>query len=189
MPVPVGSVTEFCFVTENIEAAVERWAATMGAGPFVVMEFEPQPGNRYRGGPAKDAFRAAIGFLGTALIELLQPANAAPSIIREVLDVAGEGALHHIYPKIRPLDAKAYDAQCDAYREQGLVEALSLHLPGMGRNAFFDARETIGCFLEVLEFDLPAYTAITERLYALHENWDGREPLRPIDVLMAQEAI
>ncbi|ALR19340.1 VOC family protein [Sphingobium baderi] len=185
MPVPIGSVTEICFVTENIEAAVDRWAKTTGAGPFIVMAFEPSPGNRYRGEPAEDAFRAAIGFLGTTLIELLQPANAAPSIIREVLDVKGEGALHHIYPSIKPLDAAAYDAQCEAYRASGFVEALSLHLPGMGRNAFFDARDTIGCFLEVLEFDRIAYDAITERLHALHLNWNGEEPLRSIEALLA----
>lgn len=185
MPVPVGSVTEICFVTEDLEGAVARWVAATGAGPFVVMAFQPGPANRYRGGPAQDAFRAAIGFLGTTLIELLQPDNGAPSIIREVLDEKGEGALHHVYPSIRPLDAAAYDAQCDRYREQGFAEALSLILPGMGRNAFFDARESIGCFLEVLEFDRAAYDAITERLHSLHLNWNGDDPLRPIEALMA----
>jgi hypothetical protein len=182
MLVPAGTVTQTCYVTSDIETAVKRWVA-LGAGPFYRMDFPASIEKTYRGKPAEDSFSAAIGFLGTTLLEFLQPTNSAPSIIREILDHKGEGAVHHLYPRIRPLDAAAYDALCADYREQGFAEALFLNLPGMGRNAFYDATETLGCFLEVLEFGEPVYAAITEKLYRLHRDWDGKNPLRPISAL------
>src|SRR3546814_13978811 len=60
-------------------------------------------------------------------------------------------SVHHHYPKIRCLTAPEYDALCASYRTLGYEEALSFHLPGLGRNSFFDATADLGFFLEVLE--------------------------------------
>jgi hypothetical protein len=147
------------------------------------MELPADLEKTYRGEPAHDSFQAAIGFMGTTCIELMQPTNEAPSIIREILDARGEGAVQHLYPHIRPLDAGQYDEMCAKYTAMGLEEALSFRVPGMGRNAFFDATRTLGCFLEVLEFGADAYESVLGGMYESHRNWDGSDPIRSMDSL------
>ena len=178
MALPPGTISQVCYATYDLEAAAERWAKVTGAGPFFVVALPPDLQKTYRGKPARDTFKAAIGFLGTTCIELMQPTNDEPSIVREVLESRGEGAVHHVYPKIRPLDAAAYDELCAHYRANGLEEVLSFELPGLGRNAFFDAIDSLGCFLEVLEVGAEPYHAIMGGMYEAHLNWDGTDPLR-----------
>jgi hypothetical protein len=183
---PPGSVSQVCYVTFDVRAAAERWARVTGAGPFFMMALPSDLQKVYRGRPARDTFVAAIGFLGETCIELIQPTNDEPSIIREVLDTRGEGAVHHVYPKIRPLDAAAYDDLCAHYRASGLEEVLSFQLPGLGRNAFFDAIDSLGCFIEVLEVGADAYHAILGGVHDAHLGWDGSNPVR--DMASLQQA-
>jgi hypothetical protein len=178
-----GTTSQICYATFDLRLAAERWARMAGAGPFFLVDLPADLEKVYRGKPAEDTFQAAIGFMGTTCIELMQPTNEAPSIIREILDARGEGAVQHVYPNIRPLDIGQYDAVCAHYRTNGLEEALSFRLPGMGRNAFFDATQSLGCFLEVLEFDKEAYDAILGGMYEAHCNWNGSDLIRGIDSL------
>lgn len=171
-------VTETCFVTHDLEKCIDNWVNTMGAGPFYMHTYGPGITLSYRGQPAHDSFKAAIGFSGATLIELLQPLNDAPSIFQEILQARGEGALHHVYPNIQPLSAAEFDAQLAAYRDKGFKEAAWLQPPGVGRNVFLDATDTLGCFIELLEFDPVTYSKITERLHAEHMRWDGKNPIR-----------
>ncbi len=178
-----GTTSQICYATFDLRLAAQSWVRIAGAGPFYLMELPAGLEKTYRGEPAEDAFQAAIGFMGTTCIELMQPTNEAPSIIREILDARGEGAVQHMYPHIRPLDAGQYDAMCAKYRALGLEEALSFRVPGMGRNAFFDATRTLGCFLEVLEFGAEAYATVLGGMYESHCSWDGSDPIRSMDSL------
>lgn len=163
-----GSISQMCFATRDMSLAVKKWTSAFGAGPFFEIAL-PQPLPRiYRGRPAEDRFAAVIGFMGSTLIEFLQPLNDAPSIIQEILTTRGEGALHHIYPCIRPLNAVQFDAARSGYRALGYKEALSFEMPGMGRNVFFDAVATLGCFVELLEFGTDAYEATLGPIHAAH---------------------
>jgi Glyoxalase/Bleomycin resistance protein/Dioxygenase superfamily len=178
-----GTISQVCYATFDLQAAAKRWARLTGAGPFFVMDLPAEIEKTYRGKPAKDTFRAAIGFMGKTCIELMQPTNEAPSIVREILDARGEGAVQHIYPQIRPLDATQYDAVCAGYREQGLEEALSFKLAGLGRNAFYDATQSLGCFIEVLEVGEAAYHTVLGGMYEAHRNWDGNEIFHSMESL------
>jgi hypothetical protein len=133
---------------------------------------------RYRGGPAEDEFTAAIGFLGSTIIEFVQPRNRAPSIFREILDTRGE-AIHHVLPRVCPCTPQEYDSSFHRYRGQGYEPALTLVVPGFGRNAFFDAVDRFGFFIELLE--IPATAAqVTEAMHAAHIGWDGHDPIRSL---------
>jgi len=178
-----GTTSQICYATFDLRLAAQNWARAAGAGPFFLMELPASLEKTYRGEPAHDSFQAAIGFMGTTCIELMQPTNEAPSIIREILDARGEGAVQHMYPHIRPLDAGHYDELCAKYKAMGLEEALSFRVPGMGRNAFFDATHTLGCFLEVLEFGVDAYESVLGGMYESHRGWDGSDPIRSMDSL------
>jgi hypothetical protein len=178
-----GTTSQICYATFDLRVAAKSWVEAAGAGPFYLMELPAGLEKTYRGEPAEDSFQAAIGFMGTTCIELMQPTNRAPSIIREILEARGEGAVQHMYPHIRPLDAGQYDAMCAKYKAMGLEEALSFRVPGMGRNAFFDATRTLGCFLEVLEFGKEVYETVLGGIYESHCSWDGSDPIRSMDSL------
>jgi len=178
MTMPHGTVTEVCYVTNDLNRAIERWADGVKAGPFYVMTLAADFGVRsYRGTPAKDSFKAALGFSGNTLLEFIQPLNDEPSVFQEVLKTKGDLAVHHIMPDIRPMSAGDYDALRDRYLELGYVPAIDMVLPGLGRNILFDAREQLGVFVELLEVSQAMYSGL-ETMHAAHAAWDGQRPQR-----------
>ncbi len=177
-----GNVTEICYVTHDIAAATARWARTLGAGPFFDMAV-PDGELMLRGKPVRDKFRAVLGFSGTTIIELIQPLSDGPSLFTEVLREKGEGAIHHVYPSIRPLTAEAYDSLCAGYEAEGLERVLDFTVPGIGRNCFYDARDRIGSFIEVLEVNQPAFDMVY-KMYEAHLAGPGDRPLRPFAEMM-----
>ncbi len=180
---PQGSVSEICFVSHDARRFIANWAAAYGAGPFFAMTMPAEIEHDYRGAPGKDSFMAALGFMGTTLIEVIQPLDDMPSVFREVLDAKGEGAKHHVMPSIRTLSPADFDALCAHYDTQGFTRALSLTPPGMGRNILFDAVETTGVFVEVLEVSEFVY-GLLEQMYAAHLAQPGDPVMREFAELM-----
>jgi hypothetical protein len=177
-----GPVTEICYITASIEESVAKWARILGAGPFYEMP-TPTDNLLLRGEIVRDRFRAVLGFSGSTVIEFIQPMSDGPSIFTEVLREKGEGAVHHIYPDIGALTAAEYDALCASYEAKGFEKVLSFTAPGIGRNCFFDARDDLGCYIEVLELSAPAL-ALNDRMYAAHLEGPGDRPLRPFTELL-----
>jgi hypothetical protein len=176
--IPWGSVTETCYVTNDLQRAITRWAGGLGAGPFYTMTIPADFGTRsYRGQPARDSFAAALGFCGMSLVEFVQPLDQHPSVFREVLDMHGDMAVHHVYPGIRPVSAADFDRERRRYEQAGYTAALDMVLPGLGRNVLFDARAQLGVFVELLEVSPPMYTGV-ERMLSAHQGWDGQRPMR-----------
>lgn len=150
--------------------------ASTGAGPF--FEFPcPTKDIWVRGQIIEENFRAAIGFLGTTVIELIEPRADAPSIFTEVLREKGEGAVHHIYPKMRRLDAAAYDRLCADYEALGMQKAMDFTVQGIGRNCFYDGREQVGSYIEILEIN-PMIEGFNDYMYAAHVKGTEGRPLR-----------
>lgn len=176
MPFEAGALSEICYVTADVDAAVDRWVRTTGAGPF--FEFPcPTSGIWVRGQIIEENFRAAIGFVGMTVIELLEPRAAAPSIFTEVLREKGEGAVHHIYPKMRRLDAADYDRVCAGYEAMGMAKAMDFTVPGIGRNCFYDGREQVGSYIEVLEINA-LVEQFNDHMHAAHVKGVEGRPLR-----------
>jgi hypothetical protein len=182
--IPHGTVTEFAYVTTDIDRAIGRWVKAFGAGPFYKMALAADYGERtYRGRKAEDSFIAALGFSGTSLVEFIQPTNDAPSVFQEVLKERGDFTLHHVMPDLRPLSATAYDALDKKYQALGYVPACIMTLPGLGRSVQFDARPYIGSFVEILEVT-PALYRCTENMHDAHVGWDGARPMREFSEVM-----
>ena len=178
MAVLHGSAAEICYVTYDLDHAVEHWSKGAGAGPFYAPDNPAEFGERsYRGAPARDSFRAALGFSGNTLIEFVQPTNDEPSVFQEVLKAKGEMAVYHFFPNIRPISCAEYDAAYDRYLAMGYVASLEMILPGLGRCTLFDARGQLGVFVELLEISPEMYAGL-ERMYAAHVDWDGQRPMR-----------
>lgn len=176
-----ASFTEVCYVVHDVEKAAAEWARTVGAGPFYLIE--PHDNARlYRGQPCNDPHRVALGQLGTTVVEFIQPLNDTPSIWREILDVKGE-AVHHVFPDIRPMGPGEYDRRFAAHVENGLEVVLTGEVSGIGRHAFFDARDRMGCFIELLDVSERIW-AFTLAQYEAHLAFDGRRPLRDMAELL-----
>jgi len=150
----VDDYTQMAFVTPDIDGAIRRWHA-IGAGPFYHVDLSAIDNGlitdrTYRGEPARDTFRAAIGFLGTTQIELVEPTNDAPSVFREVLSVKGD-SLHHMQAKVSMVTPAQFDELSHSYAALGMELVSAMATPAGARAAFYDARETVGCFLEIAE--------------------------------------
>ncbi|HLS99563.1 MAG: VOC family protein [Porticoccaceae bacterium] len=179
-----GSVTEVCYVTHDMEAAAARWAELVGGGPFYLM---PSPEMTFEG-PNGEVFsgriKAALGFSGTTLVEFIEPLVDSPAIFREVLEANGEGAMHHVMTNVAPMDAEDFDSLCRHYEQAGLPRVLKFEVPGQGRNCFYDARDRIGAFIEVLQVPDHAFDMLNLMQAAHRAPVKGR-PLQDIAELFA----
>jgi len=173
-----GTVLELCQVVRDIDAALEHWTKTVGAGPFFVFDVPVLPGQKYRGAPTEVSMRVAFGFSGGLLIELLQQTNDAPSVFTEMLDARGDG-YHHIMLRV------PYDEGVARLSGQGHEIAFSGQMPGGERFCLFDTRSADGSYIELMEIS-PAMEESLRRMHAAHLQWDGKtEPVRGMDTLAA----
>ena len=177
--------SEICYVVHDVEKAAKEWARTVGAGPFYLIE--PHDKARlYRGKPCNDPHKVALGMWGSTVIEFIQPLDDTPSIWREILDVKGE-AVHHVFPDIRPMGPGEYDRRFAAHQADGLEVVLPGEVEGMGRHAFFDARDRMGCFIELLDVSDRIWAFTLAQLRA-HQGFDGARPIRELSELMRMGA-
>lgn len=182
MALPEGSYTQTAFVVRNVEESALRWTALTGAGPWYVLE--PETRNTiYRGTPGTDRYRLGMAFVGATLIELIQPMDAKPSILNEVLDERGEG-FHHVCPRISGLYGATFDERCRELERRGLKVAMTSEVVGLGREAFYDAKDSIGGFIEV--FELGRGYGMVPLMADIHQAWDGSDSIRPLESLFGK---
>lgn len=183
MSLPHGSVTELCYVTHDMEKAAERWSSLVGGGPFYLMPM-PEMVFESAGKVFSGRIKAALGFSGTTLVEFIEPLGDSPAIFREVLDANGDGAMHHIMTNVRPMTAEDFDNTCKAYSDAGLEKVLSFDVPGQGRNCFYDARQQLGAYIEVLQVPDHAFDMLN-LMQAAHHVGGKRKAFQDIADLFA----
>ena len=181
MKLAPGSVTQFAYVTRDLQRSIQYWMKTMKAGPFFIMHTPLGLHMQYRGQQGADTITAGVAFCGMTNIEIVQPTNDAPSIFQEILKTKGEG-LHHIQPHMGPLSPVEYQRMYDGYLSEGLELASYLDVPGTGRTAFFDDVKRNGNFIELIEFAGGTFDII-QRMYDAHLEWDGNTRARTYEEL------
>ncbi len=95
-----------------------------------------------------------------------------PSIYRDWVAAKGYG-LHHV-----AILESNFQQAIAAYQKKG---ASCVFRAGFGdgtRLAYLDTRDTLGCYLEIVEFSDFVRDALGAMREA-HESWDGQDPLRP----------
>lgn len=168
---PRGTLMQVAHVVRNIPSAVPRWVEGFGAGPFFVAPFRFDD-HMFRGQRVSTNMTAAIGCLGSTIIELAQPNDALPSIFNEVLLERGEG-LHHYWLKSDDLNV-----EIARYQQAGCELIGYGDMPGVGRGAYIDTSKQLGCFVELLELT-PKIWDILDFVRDAHQRWDGRDAIRP----------
>jgi hypothetical protein len=169
--VPNGTVLQVAHVVSDLQAAISHWTRTLRAGPFFVARFCVE-NQHYRGHRITTDIMAAIGYLGSTMIEIIQPNDPQPSIFNEVLQHSGPG-LHHYW-----LRCEDFDAELARYEAAGCARIGGGDIPDMGRAAYMDTRDQLGFFVELCEFS-PKMDALFDRMKKAHLAWDGRDPARP----------
>jgi hypothetical protein len=171
-----GTIFELCQVVRDMDAALEHWTKTIGAGPFFVFDVPVLPGQKYRGAPTEVSMRVGFGFSGGLLIELLQQTNDTPSIFAEMLDARGTG-YHHVMLRV------PYDEGVERLSGQGHEIAFSGQMPGGERFCLFDTRSADGSYVELMEIS-PAMEESLARMHRAHLEWDGKtDPVRDMAAL------
>lgn len=173
-----GQIVELCHVARNMDAALQYWTKTLGAGPFYVFDVPVLPGQLYYGEPTEVSLKVAFGFSGGLLIELLAQTNDGPSPFKDFLDIKGDG-LHHVMRRI------PYDEGVRQYSDAGYRIAFSGQLPSGERFCLFDAMADHGHYIEFMDFS-PANMAMLGKIHQAHLDWDGTtDPVRDMASLFA----
>jgi catechol 2,3-dioxygenase-like lactoylglutathione lyase family enzyme len=165
------------YVVDDLEAAVARFAATYGAGPFFAIEHMHFDAVSYLGGPAQYDHSSAFGQWGPIIVELSQVHAAEPSGLRDALVKPGGGIGHVAW-------------LCDSLSEEtARLEAAGFRAFHAGRTGpasavWFDGAPLLGHPVEVLE-RRPEILGFYAGIAAAAEDWDGREELRSASVLFS----
>lgn len=144
------TVVQLGLIVRDLETTKQQVAAFLGvevpdtvaSGDYTVTQTE------YRGEPAPEAAcEMAFFYFGNLQVEFIQP-NEQPSIWREFLDEKGEG-LHHIAFQVNGM--KTYIDRLEGFGVPMVQKGE--YRRGNGRYAYFDARETLKMYFELLEND------------------------------------
>jgi hypothetical protein len=158
-------------VVDDIPVAV-RWAvATLGAGPFFLIEHLAFDDVTYAGAPAAYDHSSAFGQWGTIRLELTQIHDARPAGLAQAL--AGPT------PRVGHVAWLADDLESDS-RQLTDDGAPLFHTGRSGpvRAHWHDARATLGHHIEILQ-SCPELLGFHELVRSCAEGWDGSDPLRP----------
>jgi len=144
----LGSTTlaQVAFVVRDIESAVQRWADVLGVPAPNIITTQPglQCEQTYHGVPSDAQAKLAFFNLGGVQLELIEPMGEADSAWHEVLREKGEG-FHHIafWVEGMPTSAEFLKTKGIGMTHRGDM--------GEGQFAYFDANETLGVTIELLE--------------------------------------
>ena len=163
------------YVVDDLEAAAERFARDVGAGPFLAIDHVPLTSVTYRGEPGHYDHSTAFGRWGPIIVELSVVHSADPPGLGTFL--AGRGTPHigHVGWLVDDLEA-----------ESARLEAAGLPLVHTGRAGpvqahWHDGGDLVGHPIEVLR-RCPEILGQYEAIATAARDWDGSRPLRPAPV-------
>jgi hypothetical protein len=162
---------QLCWIVPELEAAIDHWVKTSGAGPFFLFDDVHFENSVYRGKPMDIApHRAAIGQLGQTQVELIQPLSDGPGIWTDVAP-RGRLALHHT-----GLYCADYEAERAAYLATGAELAFEGLMMG-AKTCYIDTTKTLGFMTELITAN-PIADMVFGQFRAAAEGWDGKDPMR-----------
>lgn len=166
-----NGIVQICHIVSNVDAAVDEWINTLGAGPFFCERNLTVP-VKYHGKDTHIDIHVALGNCGDLQIELIEIASDIPSIYREVYPDGGTG-FHHV-----AVFADDYDAHLKSLQAGGGIIAAEGVFNG-DRFAYVDTRSTVGFYTEVYE-NGPGLQLMYRNIAEAARNWDGKDPKRSL---------
>jgi hypothetical protein len=156
---------QLCWVVPDLEASIDHWVKSTGAGPFFVFEDLHFEDGVYRGQPSDiQPCRAAIGQLGDIQIE--------PGLWTELVP-RGRLGFHHV-----GLYCADYEAERAAYLASGSEMAFEGLMMG-ARTCYIDTSPTLGFMTELITAN-PVAEMVFAQFKQAAEGWDGKDPIRTL---------
>jgi hypothetical protein len=164
---------QLCWVVPNLEASIEHWVRSTGAGPFFVFESLSFEDSTFRGSRADiQPCRAAIGQMGDMQIELVEPTDEGPGLWTDVVPM-GQLGFHHV-----GLYCTDYDSERAAYLADGSEMAFEGLMMG-ARTCYIDTTPTLGFMTELITAN-PVAAAVFGQFREASVGWDGNDPVRTL---------
>ena len=168
-----GEIRQNGYVVRDLEAALAHWTATLGVGPWFVLEHLAPEGFRYRGEPSPVELSIALSNSGPLQVELIQQHNDAPSMYRDFLDAGHEGLQHVAYW------TDAFDSVLERALAAGFEVGHSGQFGPDGRFVYFANQGHPGSVVELSEVS-GGKGRFFEHLAETARSWDGSDPIRRI---------
>ena len=165
------TVLQNAYVVNDLHEGIDKWATTLGLGPFFVVE-NVQLDNLYRGVPVTLELSVAMVQAGPINIELIQQHNAVPSCYRDVYG-EGEEGFHHVCMLVQD-----FDQEVRRYTDMDYALSLEAEMKAY-RIAYVDTHDELGCLVELVE-DRPAIRQLYSRIEEAASSWDGADLVRPM---------
>jgi hypothetical protein len=171
---PEQHIIQNAYVVDDLDAAIARWHAVCGIGPFFVRRHLQLAEVRYRGRAARLDFSAAYVQAGPVMVELVQQHDAEPSAFRDMF-APGQQGFHHV--AVVPTD---YQALLAHYEAQGCAVAMELRTSSGRGAAYVDTRNLVGHMTEVY-LPTEGLAAVYQEVAMAAARWDGRQLVIEVD--------
>ncbi len=165
-----SGVVQVAYVVDDVIEAAERWAKTMGAGPFLIGRNVPLSDCLYRGVETPLDHTNACGQCGPVMLELVQQNNDGPSAFRDMYPPGKEG-LHHMATMVED-----FDAELARYVGLGFEAANVATTTGGIRFAYIDTTAQLGHMMEFYQ-EGPEIRGFYKMVADAAKDWDGKNPI------------
>jgi catechol 2,3-dioxygenase-like lactoylglutathione lyase family enzyme len=170
---PLGTIMQAAYVVADLHKTIDYYQKVLGAGPFFVLEHVKSPARMFRGQNYPAETSVAMAFAGNLNIELMQPHDNAPSVLREGIERYGYGFHHFGIP------FEDVEAELPRYLDQGYVEVSRNPVPTGGEVVFLDPPHPVQPgYVELLPVTPQMEESFT-RFWRAAQDWDGSDPVRP----------
>ena len=171
---PLGAVTQFAYVVDDIVRATSDFTERLRIGPwFMRGPFQP-PAGRFRGEPTTPLLSLARAFAGHAMVELIEQHDDAPSVYHED-DGPRRYGFHHW-----AIVSECFEADLERYAELGYEQVYADLLPSGSRVVYVDSTADLPGMIEVIEYS-EAQERVYDEIYRASIGWDGSQPVRRTD--------
>jgi methylmalonyl-CoA/ethylmalonyl-CoA epimerase len=166
-----GPVMQLGFVVPDLERAALHWSATVGVGPFFLLEHVQFAETFYKGEPTVVDMSVGVAQWGHVQVELVQQFNDAPSIYSEFPGRA-LGGLQHL-----GVMTDSVGRDLERLRPLGIDPVQWGSTTNGIRFAYLATDEHPGAMIELIEHG-PAIDGFFAIVRDAARGWDGSKPLR-----------
>jgi catechol 2,3-dioxygenase-like lactoylglutathione lyase family enzyme len=157
------------YVVEDLEAAIPDAIATLGTGPFFLIEHMTFDETTYLGAPAEYDHSSGFAACGDVLVELTQVYDAQPPALREAL--GGRLGMGHVGYVVDDQAAEVARLQAAGLRPFHTGKT------GPASAVWLDGSDLLGHHVEVLQ-SAPPLLDFYASIRAAADGWDGSDPIR-----------
>ncbi len=175
---PMGGICQVAYVVQDLHEAMRDFGAKFNIGPWYYSDLYKLQTAKYRGEPTDMQMGLALGFSGHMCFELIQPADDKPSVYWDVIKKRGYG-FHHL-----GMATRTFEKDVERFHKMGYELAFEGSTPRGIRFAYFDTTTDMPGMLELIEFN-DMQDKFLSLMQAASVNWDGSEPARKIETIVA----